>query len=103
WPHQSGGLRLREPGRKTIEDGGSFAVPERDVLERDLAADRTERRRAGKVLHLGVRVEQREDPIRRAERLLDLRPLAGEPADRSRDHAHVKEERDELPGGDLSC
>src|SRR5207247_6392820 len=79
---------------------------ERRRVELDLAAHGADRNGTWEVADVGLGVEQSEDAVGRAERLLDPRPLAGETADGPRHHPQVEKERDELSlrelaGGDL--
>src|SRR5439155_21111319 len=90
-----------EERRDAVQDDGAFAIPEADLVKTDLAPHGREDRRVGRVTHLGHRVEEREDAVRGAERLLHLSPLTRETTDRTRHHAEVEQERDKLAGREL--
>src|SRR5205814_4802514 len=99
---ERGRLAFAEHGRQRFEYQRPFAVLEGHRVELDLAAHRADRSGAREVADVRLGVEQSEDPVGRAERLLDPRPLTRETADRTGHHSHVEKECDELTRGELT-
>ena len=77
-------------------------VGEGDVLEAHVAADRTERGRAGAVLEGGRGVEQLEDLLERRHPRLVGRVQLGELLDRFEQERERRHERDHGAGGDVA-
>ena len=72
-------------------------VAEADVLELDGASERRQRRRAVALAHLGMRVEQFEDALRRRHRLLQVGIDPRQLLDRPVHQQQGGKERGELP------